>query len=116
MCSSDLDAVTDMGDHRDLHSFPTRRSSDLANVDPDSSYVPGEITGEIHAGAPGGGRPIAVVVNGRVAATGRTFSLEGSDVESFEAIVPEAAFRRGRNEARVFEIVAQDGALALRPL
>ena len=54
-------------------------------------------------------------MNGSVAATGRT-SLEGSDVESFEAIVPETAFRRGRNEARVFEIVAQNGALALRPL
>ena len=83
---------------------------DLANVDPDSGYVPGEITGEIQAGVAGGGRPIAVVVNGKVAATGRTFSLEGSGVESFEVIVPETAFRRGRNEARVFEIVPQNRA------
>jgi Sulfatase len=90
---------------------------DLANVDPDSPYVPGEITGEIHAGLAGGGRPIALVVNGRVAATGRTFSLAGSAVESFELIVPEASFRRGRNEARVFEIVPRGaGAVALRPL
>jgi hypothetical protein len=89
---------------------------DLADVDPDSGYVPGEITGEIHAGVAGGGRPIAVVVNGKVAATGRTFSLAGSGVESFEVIVPETAFRRGRNEASVFEIVPQNGAVALRPL
>jgi hypothetical protein len=89
---------------------------DLANVDPDSGYVPGEITGEIEAGVAGGGRAIAVVVNGTVAATGRTFSLEDSGVESFEVIVPETAFRRGRNEARVCEIVPRNGTVALRPL
>jgi hypothetical protein len=92
-------------------------SADLANVDPNSDFVPGELTGEIHAGVAGGGRPIAVALNGRIAATGRTFSLEGSSVESFEVIVPETAFRRGRNEARVFEIVPRGGgAVALRPL
>ena len=61
------------------------QAADLAQVDPSSSYVPGEITGEIPNGRPGGGRPIAVVVNGTIAATGRTFSLAGSQVENFEA-------------------------------
>jgi Sulfatase len=92
------------------------QAGDLVNVDPDSRYVPGEITGEIQGGVPGGGREIALVLNGRVAATGRTFSLEGSRVESFELIVPEAAFRRGRNDAQVFEIVPRNGAVALRRL
>jgi hypothetical protein len=92
-------------------------AADLANVDPESDFVPGELTGQIHAGVPGGGRPIAVAVNGTIAATGRTFSLEGSSVESFEVIVPETAFRRGRNETRVFEIVPRGGGgVALRPL
>lgn len=100
-----------------IDSAEINEALDLANVDPGSTYVPGEITGEIPAGVAGGGRPIAVVVNGRVAATGKTFSLEGSAVESFEVIVPEAAFRRGRNEVRVFEIAPQGGgAVALRPL
>ena len=33
MCSSDLGGMTLHGDHRDLHSFPTRRSSDLVVVE-----------------------------------------------------------------------------------
>ena len=47
------------------------------------------------------------VVNGTIAATGWTFSLEGSSVENFEAIVPERAFRHGANDVRVFEIVTR---------
>jgi Sulfatase len=80
------------------------QAADLADVDPSGAFVPGEITGAIPDGRPGGGRPIALVLNGRVAATGFTFSLEGSDAESFELIVPESSFRRGANQARVLEI------------
>jgi hypothetical protein len=80
------------------------QAEDLLQVDPAAAFVPGEITGEIPTGYPGGGRPIAVVVNGTVAATGFTFSLEGSTAESFAAIVPESAFRRGANEVRVVEL------------
>ena len=92
------------------------QAADLRQVDPASGFVPGEITGELPNGRPGGSRPIALVVNGTVAATGWTFSLEGSLVENFEAIVPERTFRRGANEARVFELVSSRGAPALRPL
>jgi hypothetical protein len=67
--------------------------------------VPGEITGVVPNGRPGGGRPIALALDGRVVAVGRTFSMEGSQAESFEMIVPEDAFRRGPMEARVYEIL-----------
>jgi hypothetical protein len=90
--------------------------ADLRQVDPASGFVPGEITGEVPNGRPGGGRPIALVVDGTIAAVGRTFSLEGSEVENFEVIVPEWTFRRGANNARVFEIVRRSGRPALRPL
>ena len=80
------------------------QSGDLSHVDPAGVFIPGEITGQVANGRPGGGRPIALVLNGRVAATGFTFALEGSDAESFELIVPESSFRPGANEARVFEI------------
>jgi hypothetical protein len=90
--------------------------ADLKQVDPASGFVPGEITGEMPNGRPGGGRPIALVLDGTIAATGLTFSLEGSPVENFEVIVPEPAFYRGANEARVFEIVTRGGGPALRPL
>ena len=66
---------------------------------------------------PGGGRVVALAVNGTIAATGRTFSLEGTpNVENFELMVPESAFRPGANGARVFEIVPGSGGPALRPL
>jgi hypothetical protein len=92
------------------------QAADLLHVNPAAAFVPGEITGEVPNGRPGGGRPIALALNGTIAATGRTFSLEGSTAESFEVIVPARAFRRGANEARVFEIVTRGGSLALRPL
>ena len=92
------------------------QAPELARVDPSSSFVPGELTGEIPNGSPGGGRRVAVVVNGTIAATGRTFSLAGSQVEHFEVIVPERTFRRGENRVRVFEIVRRRDNLALRPL
>ena len=92
------------------------QAPDLSRVDPASGFVPGELTGTVPNGRPGGGRPIAVALNGVIAATGRTFSLEGSEVESFEAIVPEPSLRRGANEASVFEIVAAAGRVSLRPL
>ena len=124
------DALYRIGPHADLigrgaaslahlpGAAPTRidQAGDLQRVEPGSNFVPGEITGEIPAGRPGGGRPIALVLNGTIAATGLTFSLEGTPAESFELIVPERAFRRGRNDARLFEIVTRAGRPALRPL
>ena len=95
---------------------PIDQAGDLQRVEPGSTFVPGEITGEIRDGRPGGGRQVALVLNGTIAATGLTFSLEGTPAESFELIVAERAFRRGRNDARLFEIVTRAGRLALRPL
>ena len=92
------------------------QAKELRDVDPASGFVPGEITGELPNGRPRGGRPIALALDGTIVAVGRTFSLEGSAAESFEMIVPEAAFRHGAMDARVFEIVTRRGGLALRPL
>lgn len=92
------------------------QAAELSHVDPASGFVPGEITGEVPNGLPGGGRPIALVVDGTIAAVGWTFSLEGSLVENFEAIVPERTFHRGASKASVFEIVTRGGGPALRPL
>jgi hypothetical protein len=92
------------------------QATELRHVDLESHFVPGEITGQIPNGRPGGGRPIVLVMNGKIAATGLTFSLEGSSVEHFELIVPESAFQPGANVARVFEIVTGDASLALRPV
>ncbi|HKP21122.1 MAG TPA: sulfatase-like hydrolase/transferase, partial [Thermoleophilaceae bacterium] len=92
------------------------QAAELAAVDPASNFVPGQITGTLEPGRAGGGRAIAVAVNGTIAATSRTFSLDGSRAEQFEAIVPESAFRRGANEVQLFEIVRGGDGPALRVL
>ena len=89
---------------------------DLEAVDPRSRFIPGQITGTIEHGHTGGGRAIAIAVNGRIAATSRTFSLDGSAAEQFEAIVPESAFESGSNDVQLFEIVKRAGIVSLRTL
>ena len=127
---SDLERLYRIGPHSELVGLPVaslprlggeaaatiHQAEELRHVDPTSGFVPGEITGEVVNGQPGGGRPIALALDGTIVATGRTFSMAGSFAESFEMIVPEAAFRRGATKARVFEIVTRRGRLALRPL
>lgn len=119
-----------IGPHAELVGLPTatlprlrgrasaqiHQAEELGDVDPESGFLPGEITGEIPDGRPGGGRPIALALDGSIVATGRSFSLEDSEDENFEFIVPSTAFERGEMEARVFELVSRDGRLALRPL
>jgi hypothetical protein len=63
--------------------------------------MPAHVLGTIKGGTRGGGRQVAIAVNGRIEATGLTFTLEGSDDEQFSAMVPERALRRGRNRVEV---------------
>jgi hypothetical protein len=93
------------------------QAADLRDADPASDFIPGQITGAIKPGRPGGGRQIALAVNGVIAATGRTFSLDDSpQAEHFELMVRESAFERGENSVKPFEIVAGNAGPALRPL
>ena len=82
------------------------------NVDPSSGFVPTRIVGTIAGGRLGGGRVVAAAVNERIAATGLTFTLEGSDEEQFSLLVPERAFRRGRNRVEIL-LVTGDGLRSL---
>jgi len=70
-------------------------------VDPDSGWVPSHQAGEIEGGRRGGGRTVAIALNGRVVATGVTFTLEGAADEQYSVIVPENAFREGLNRVQV---------------
>ncbi len=66
--------------------------------DPDSAVVPTRVSGRLE-GVPTG-RDIAIAVNGRIAASTRSFALEGEIL--FSAVLPEQAFRAGANRVRVF--------------
>jgi sulfatase-like protein len=88
---------------RSLH--PTIANADLfEDVEPWQEIRPTRVTGRLSGGRPGILRDLAVAVNGRIAAVGRSFRLEGQPTEFFSLIVPESALRRGRNDVRLVAV------------
>jgi hypothetical protein len=84
----------------------------FANVRRHSGIVPTQSAGRIRGSGRGHERDIAVAVNGRIAAVGRSFHLRGQAVESFSVMVPEDTLREGRNRIEVLE-VADSGKMGL---
>ena len=78
-----------------------------------SLLLPTHIAGPMRGGRRGARRDIAVAVNGRIEAVGRTFYLRGSRQESFAVNVPEASLRLGRNAVEVYEVTARGRGLRL---
>jgi hypothetical protein len=76
-------------------------ADEYREFDPDSGFVPAHLAGRIEPGRLGGGRVLAVALNGTIAATGRTFALRGDDDEEFSLLIPERDFRRGRNRVQL---------------
>ena len=83
-----------------------------ARVHRASGVVPTQVAGRIRGSRPNHERDIAVAVNGRIAAVGRSFHLRGQAVESYSVMVPENSLREGRNRIEVLE-VADSGRMAL---
>jgi predicted pyridoxine 5'-phosphate oxidase superfamily flavin-nucleotide-binding protein len=85
----------------------------LAAVDPRSgvlpAYVEGKVKGPVAADA-----ALAIAVNGRVAATTRTFRA-GGDVR-FSAFVPEPSLRPGANEVSVYAVAGTGAGVSLERL
>jgi hypothetical protein len=81
----------------------------LRSVDLASGLVPAYITGRVVHGA--AGWELALAVNGRVAATTRTY--DASDGARFAAVVPDDAIRDGSNEVEV--LVSRGGPLERVP-
>ena len=85
---------------RGLHY--TIANADLfKDVEPWAEVWPTRVTGRLSDGKPDALRDLAVAVNGRIAAVGRSFHLDGQPTEFFSLIVPESALRRGRNDVRL---------------
>jgi len=87
--------------------------SDLRRVDPKGAVVPTLAAGHLDGGASSGGRDLALGVNGRVAAVGRSFHLEGDRTEWFALNVPPSALRKGANGMSLYAVEAD---LRLTPL
>lgn len=75
-------------------------------VPPHARTVPTLVAGRIVGGSPTAERDLAVAVNGRVAAVGRSFHLAGGTSEWFSLNFPESRLRRGPNSIAVFGVTA----------
>jgi hypothetical protein len=75
-----------------------------AHVDPAAKILPTRVTGRLPGTPRGTTRDLAVAVNGRIRAVGRSFHLHGRRTEFFSLLVPESALRPGRNEVQVLEV------------
>jgi hypothetical protein len=79
-------------------------SRSFARVSRAAGIVPCQIAGRIRGSGPNQERDIAVAVNGRIEAVGRSFHLRGESVESYAVMVPEESLRDGRNTIEVLEV------------
>ena len=87
-------------------------SRSFARVRRSSGVVPCQIAGRIHGSGAQDERDLAIAVNGRIEAVGRSFHLKGERVESYSVMVPEDALRDGSNTVEVLE-VTDEGAMVL---
>jgi len=77
-----------------------------------AKFFPTRVTGPLTGVPFGEHRDVAVAVNGRIRAVGRSFDLRWKGREYFSLMVPESALHAGRNRVDVFEVLPS-GALAL---
>ena len=84
----------------------------LAAVDRGSDVLPSYVEGKIKGAA--AGQALAVAVNGRVAATTRTFEEHGST--RFSAFVPEGTLRTGANDVAVYAVAGSASRPVLEQL
>jgi hypothetical protein len=77
-------------------------SSDYANVDSKTGFVPSFVVGQVKDGGKPG-RSVAVAVNGKIVGTGQTFTLAtGEGGQLVAVMVPTQSFKQGRNDVRVY--------------
>lgn len=74
----------------------------FSDVHPSSGLVPARITGDVKGLNLSAGGELAVAVNGRVVALTTCVCTDGA--QYFDALVPETAFREGRNQVALYRI------------
>jgi hypothetical protein len=85
---------------RQEHALITRPER-YRSVDPSTGFLPTHVVGRIPGAPRRSGRIVALGVNGRIAATGRTFRLRGSKEEQFSLLMPERALWPGDNRVEL---------------
>jgi hypothetical protein len=77
----------------------------LKRVDPSQRLFPTRVTGRLNTPPGGELHDMAVAVNGRIEAVGRSFHLHGRRPEYFSFMVPEDSLRPGTNRVQVFAVL-----------
>ena len=88
----------------------------LRDVSAGAKVIPARVTGPLRGVPFGEHRNVAVAVNGRIRATGRSFDLWWKGREYFSVMVPEGALRRGRNRVETFELLPSSELARLQRL
>jgi hypothetical protein len=83
----------------------------FAHVSSRGRLLPTRVTGQIHGVPVGRHHDLALAVNGRIRAVGRSFDLTQKQREFFSFLVPETALRPGANRLELFAVRA-GGTLA----
>jgi Sulfatase len=84
-----------------------------SSVELSSDFLPAQLTGTIHDPGPSHARDLAAALNGRIVAVGQSFRLAGSDAENFSIMLPEGAFREGRNSVELLSVMDDGRSLRL---
>jgi Sulfatase len=108
------DDIYRFGPRPDLIGRRAPAGGRTVTVDSRTSLRPTHIAGTLPGGRLGGGRVVAVAVDGHIVATGVTFTLAGSDEEQYSAMVPERALGAGRHRIGLFVVSGDRLALAQR--
>jgi Sulfatase len=86
---------------RQVSSLP---ATGAQTVTPRGTLFPTRVTGEMRGVPFGEHRDVAVAVNGRIRAVGRSFDLWWKGREFYSMVVPETSLRAGRNRIDLFEV------------
>jgi hypothetical protein len=94
-------------------TFALSRADGYADVDTEATFVPALVSGRLEGVA--AGAPLAVAVNGRIAAVSEAYDSVSGGVH-VAALVPPASFRDGPNDVQLYAAVGRAGGLSLQPL
>ena len=100
-------SVVQAGNHTVELDSPTA----FENLDPEAAFVPAHITGRVFSREDTGPLNLAVAMNSVIRAMTRTYR-EGR-VTKFTAMIPDTAFRPGKNDVEVFLVSEAAGQLRL---
>lgn len=76
----------------------------LRHVDPRNGVYPTRVTGILRGSTAAAMRDLAVAVDGRIQAVGRSFRLRGQRPEYFSLVLPESSLHPGRNSVEILEV------------